>query len=201
MTVKARVPKNASWHTEVRNILEENISIGSNMVSFPQKATLEYNLGDANGIKMDMNELAEKYDFGAQPYAYYAVMGDREGENIIDPIVFRLSSAKTDSFLDNVLESLRGAASQFSGTRVAIISCMLPELESFSGLQNASAIQKMTYYFFDHYADNFINAVSYVSDPFREVDGIIINSDRPSLSFRNHKFSEKFGPENIPIYQ
>ena len=77
---------------------------------------------------------------------------------------------------------------------------MIPEIDSFEGLQSDSAIQSMTYHFFEEYSRECVNAVSYVSDIIREEESGVINSDMPSLTFRNHKYNEKFGPD-IPVYQ
>ena len=77
-------------------------------------------------------------------YSPFAFMWQRRNDLISNQIVFRLDSKKRDAFLDNVMESLKNAQQQFTGTRSALISCLIPEIDSFEGLQSDSAIERMT---------------------------------------------------------
>lgn len=201
LTIPSRLPRQNSWHEETKSILAKNIAVGSGSIEFPANATLNYELMPTDETEHRIDDLVEKYGISTDPYAHYGMMGLRKGDIIINPVFFHLESQKSDEFLKNVFSSLREAQMQFSGERAAVISCMLPEVDSFDGLQRDSAIQKMTYYFFDKYASDFVNVVSYVSNPIRDYDGLVILSDRPSLSFRNHKYNyERFGPD-IPVYE
>ncbi|MDZ7845248.1 MAG: hypothetical protein U5K99_10660 [Anaerolineales bacterium] len=200
ITVPSRVPSNSSWYKETKRITNDEINVGEGSIGLPESIILQFNLKEANGKKVGINELGKFHDYNDHPYAHYALKGENENGFIVDPIALKMTSKKTDLFLDNVLDSLRDAEGQFTIKRASIISCMLPEVDDFYGLQNNSAIQKMTYYFFEKYAGEYINAVSYASDPLREVNGLVVTADRPSLSFRNHKYNEEFGPEDIPLY-
>jgi hypothetical protein len=77
---------------------------------------------------------------------------------------------------------------------------MIPEIDSFEGLQSDSAIQRMTVHYFEKYSKDCVNAICYVSEIIREEGAGVINSHMPSLTFRNHKYNKKFGPD-IPVYQ
>jgi hypothetical protein len=200
MTIPLRIPAGNSWHNTTKETFRENLAAGAKSITLSDGTIIESNLSPIDGSTINISDISKIYDQASNPHAHYAIMGTRDGKSITNPISFKLVSEKPDTFLHNVLESLRTAAGQFSGERAAIISCMIPGIYSFMGLQENSAIKSMTYHFFEKYAGEFINAVSYVSDPIREFDGSVIMSDRSSLSFRNHKYSEKFGPD-IPIYQ
>ncbi len=199
MVMPLRIPTNDSWHNTTKETFRKNIATGSKSITLSDGTIIELNLTPADGSTIYISDISKIYDLDSNPFAHYAIMGTWDSKSITNPIRFKLVSEKPDAFLNDVLESLRKAAVQFSGKRAAIISCVIPGIDSFVGLQDNSAIQIMTYHFFENYAAEFINAVSYVSDPIREFDGSVIMSDRPSLSFRNHKYSEKFGPD-IPLY-
>ena len=199
LTIPARLPHTISWQTEAAKVLGEQIKPGVTIITLPEGEQFRCELKPTNGSEILIQDLQKRISENSTPYSHYALYSNRNNNILIDPIIFKLESEKKDAFLDDVLESLRDAEGQFTGKRAAIISCMVPEIDSFEGLQTNSAIQVMTYTFFERYARPFINAVSYVSDAKREVQDNVILSDMPSLSFRSHKFDEKFGPPP-PIY-
>jgi hypothetical protein len=133
------------------------------------------------------------------PFAHFAFMGDELGTMVVDPVTFRLESKKPDEFLDNVLDSLRDGEEQLTGERAGVLSCSIPEIESWVGLQTSSEIKNMTAHFFEKHAKPSVYAVTYVSDIIREGKGDVIYSDMPSLTFYNPYYDKKFG-EGMPIY-
>jgi hypothetical protein len=199
LTLPARLPSTASWRTEAAKALGEQIKRGVTIVTLPEGEQFRCELKPMEGLEILIQDLQKKISENSTPYSHHAIFGNRKNNNIIDPVIFRLESVKKDAFLEDVLDSLRDAEGQFTGKRAAIISCMVPEIDSFEGLQADSAIQVMTTVFFEKYARSCINAVSYVSNAQREIQGPIILSDMPSLSFQSHKYDQKFGPQP-PIY-
>ena len=199
LIVPARFPTRASWREEARNALDQQLTDGHTIIALPGGEKFECELRPADGSNVLIQDLATQMAAAEHPYSHFAVTGIRTPHSVIDPLIFRLESAKKDTFLQNVLESLRSAQGQFTGERAALINCMLPEIDSFEGLQADSAVQKMTYLFFDQYARPCINAVTYVSEARREVQGLVISSDMPSLTFRNHKYEPRFGPD-VAVY-
>jgi hypothetical protein len=200
LEVPSRLPRQTKWFQEAQQAVEDRFESGSGSVVLSGDEQFFFDLHIADGSVVHLKKLASMVDPVANTYSHFAFMGQRRNDVISNPIVFRLDSKKRDAFLDNVMESLRNAQQQFTGTRSALISCLIPEIDSFEGLQSDSAIERMTKHYFEEYSKEFINAVSYVSEMNRVDEGGVIVSDMPSLTFRNHKYNEKFGPD-IPVYQ
>jgi len=200
LEVPSRLPRQTKWFQEAQQAVEDQFESGSGSVVLSGDERFFFDLHVADVSVVHLKDLASMVDPVSNPYSHFAFMGQRRNDLISNPIVFRLDSQKRDAFLDNVMESLRNAQRQFTGTRSALISCLLPEIDSFKGLQSDSAIQRMTYHYFEKYSKDFVNAISYVSEMNRVEEGGVIFSDMPSLTFRNHKYKEKFGPD-IPVYQ
>jgi len=199
LTFPRRFPTRPAWRSEAARALEQQLAGGRTTISLSSGERFECDLRPMDGSEVSAQAIADQMAANANPYAHFAISGTPSRNAIRDPLIFRLESEKKDAFLQNVLDSLRTAEAQFTGTRAAIINCMIPEVDSFEGLQADSAIQKMTYFFFDRYARPFVNAVSYVGEMKREAQGMVILSDMPSLTFRNHKYDTAFGPE-MPVY-
>jgi len=109
-----------------------------------------------------------------------------------------VESAVKDEFLRTVLTSLRQANGQFTGERSAVISCRIPEVDSFEGLEEDSALKNMTAQFFGKHAGEIIYAVAYVSEARRETSGQVILSDMPSLIFRSNTYTGSL-PESLQL--
>ena len=201
LEVPSRLPRQTKWFQEAQQAVEDRFKSGSGSVLLSGDEQFFFDLHIADDSVVPLRELASMVDQVTNPYSHFAFMGQRRNDLISNPIEFRLDSKKRDAFLDNVMESLRNAQQQFTGTRSALISCLIPEIDSFEGLQTDSAIVRMTtQHYFEEYSKEFINAVSYVSEMNRVEEGGVIVSDMPSLTFRNHKYNEKFGPD-IPVDQ
>jgi hypothetical protein len=200
LEIPSRLPRQTKWIKEAQQVLEDQIESGSGLIVLSGDEQFEFDLHNSDGSVVHLRELASLVDPGSNPYSHFAFMGQRKNDLISNPVVFKLDSKKRDAFLDNVLESLRSAQDQFTGTRSALISCMIPEIDSFEGLQSDSAIQRMTVHYFEKYSKDCVNAICYVSEIIREEGAGVINSHMPSLTFRNHKYNKKFGPD-IPVYQ
>jgi hypothetical protein len=195
LTIPGRLPVDHAWQDEVVQALENHVQLGTGLHRLPDGSLLEYDLQKPEGTKIPLRVLAESIDMKSHPYAHFAVTGERHGRLIANPLIFRLESQKADRFLQNVLTSLRDAESQFSGTRAGVICCRIPEIDSFEGLQADSAIQQMTYTFFETYASDCIYAVNYVAEAKREVEGRVILSDMPALMFRSSRYNIRFGDD------
>ena len=200
LEVPSRLPRQTKWFQEAQQAVEDRFESGSGSVVLSGDEQFFFDLHIADGSVVHLRELASMVDPVSNTYSPFAFMGQRRNDLISNQIVFRLDSKKRDAFLDNVMESLRNAQQQFTGTRSALISCLIPEIDSFEGLQSDSAIERMIKHYFEEYSKEFINAVSYVSEMNRVEEGGVIVSDMPSLTFRNYKFNEKFGPD-IPVSQ
>lgn len=185
LTLPSRLPNDPAWREAIASSLDSELNEGKGLATLDGGEELEFSLDRADKGRVAMARLVQMADLRNHPYAHNAVTGQRDGDYVTDPIVFRVESSTPDQFLMSVLDGLRDANRQFLGSRSGVICCHIPEIASFEGLQADSAIQRMTARFFERHARDFIYAVSYVSEARRELQGRIILSDMPSLSFRN----------------
>jgi len=121
------------------------------------------------------------------------VLYSQAGSIYINPVIICVDSQLTDQFLDGVFESLREANHQFSGKLPGLICCLVPEIEDFTGMENESAVSKMTEYFFHKHSNRCVFAVSYVSDSQRDQSGIFVSKSMPSLTFMNPNYDNELG--------
>jgi hypothetical protein len=199
ITVPGRLPPSAGWRDDVARTLRKHISAGSGEAVMVGGEKIDWSLQAADGSLVSGPELRRKTISEKGPYAHVAVFGSNVNDRVRDPVIFRLESAKEDAFLESVLESLKDAEEQFTGTRAAIIFCFLPEIESFNDLRSDSAITKMTDFFFGNHARNCINAVCYVSEAGRAVGEAGVQAHLPAVTFRNHNYDPGYGAD-IPVY-
>jgi hypothetical protein len=161
-------------------------------------------LEDGTEITLDVHKLgdlvipAEKIIAKAQmtkyPYSYLAVFAKEYGKVLIDPLVFELRSQVDDSFLFKVFKELKNANRQFTGKNAALICCFVPEIDSFAGLEQDSALFRMTATFFHKHARSNVFAVIYSSDAIRKTTSIDVTKSSPAIKIDNPYYDERFGP-------
>lgn len=128
------------------------------------------------------------------PYTHVAVTGEGGSNQVADPIIVRLESASLDQFLTAVLGDLKKANRQFSGQRTSIIFCYLPEVVSFEGLGENSALRNMTAHFFQENCRDCVSSVVYSSDAITERSGFVISETSPAIRFDNPNYNNSLGP-------
>lgn len=200
VTVPGRLPVANTWRRKFAESMERELRLGSGSTEFDLGEKLEFDLEEGDGKAIPLQSVLRRADLRLHPYAHYAVAGERRNGQVVNPILFRLESANTDEFLLSVLDGLRDANRQFEGTRAGIISCHIPEIASFEGLQTDTGIERITKRFFSRRpAADFIYAISYVSEARREEQGHVILSDLPSLTYRNPNYTGPYD-DQVPIH-
>jgi len=195
IVVPDRMPTKDTWKKQVIN------AIGKLLCS----SIIRSQLDDGTEITIDLHRLsgivipAKKVFMEAQatkhPYSYLAIFAKEYGKSLTNPLVFELKSQSDDHFLMDVFDDLKDANRQFTGENAAIICCFVPEVDSFAGLQQESALFRMTASFFERHARPYVFAVSYTSDPIRTQTYIDISKSSPAIRLDNPFYDdENFGP-------
>lgn len=193
ITVPGRIPSSNDW----RDLVVERLSVMSaqdisNEVLDDDthiKLSLQPNTDIIVGIdSMLANENANK-----TPYSHLAIHTDDVGGGHGNPIIFRIESVSPDKFLQSTFDDLRDANQQFTGERTAIICCFVPDVSSFEGLGEKSALRNMTSKFFNEHARDCICKVIYSSNSVRNSEGNVISSFSPALSFEGNTYNNDHG--------
>ncbi len=194
IVVPNRMPTNSEWQNQVSSSVEKLLA------SSDSRLCLE----DGTEITLEVHELgdivipAEKTIVEAQktknPYSYLAIYAREHGRELTNPLFFELKSQVDDHFLLNVFDELKGANRQFTGRYAALICCFIPEIDSFTGLEQGSALFRMTDVFFHKHARPNVFAVVYSSDAIRTKTSIDVSMSSPAIKIDNPFYNERFGP-------
>jgi hypothetical protein len=199
LTFPNKFPTQPSWRSQAVYAFEQQLSPGKKTISLESGERFICDLHTMDGSEVSVEKIAFQMAANVNPFAHFAVSGIPSSNAIRDPLIFRLESEKKDAFLESVLDSLRSAENQFTGTRAAIICCMIPEIISFEGLRVDSAIHDKTIEFFDKYSRNCVNAITYIGEERQNPHGSVMISEISAITFRNHKYDTGFGPD-IPVF-
>jgi hypothetical protein len=146
------------------------------------------------GIVVPAKKVITEAQAAKHPYSYLAVFAKEYGNALTNPLVFELKSQSDDHFLRDVFVNLKDANRQFTGKNSAIICCFVPEVDSFAGLQQESALFRMTASFFQNHARSYVFAVSYSSDPIRTQTNFDVSQSSPAIRLDNPFYDdEKYG--------
>ena len=198
ITVPKRLPTDDRWRSLVLSSLRDNVAPSQSTLTIEGQAQLDINLVPAADKPQSFQTIIDSMDPASHPYAHHLVVGKRDGNLILNPIILRVESATRDEFLQNVLTSLRSANDQFSGESSGVICCRIPEIDSFEGLERDSALKNMTAVFFGRHARDLVYAVTYVSEARRQEQGQYILTDMPALVFRSNTYTGPLSDE-VPL--
>ena len=115
-------------------------------------------------------------------------------------VYIRLTSQRPDHILKHIFDDIRDARQQLSGDHAALITCFIPEIDSFESLREPSSnLSAMTHTFFAKHGRDFVYAVSYFSDG--HLDGIDSEgcvTGSLAVIYRNPSYDTKYG-EGFPL--
>jgi hypothetical protein len=194
ITTPTRMPVSTQWRDETVKAISTNLRPGQQNLPLPDGTTVSLKLQLADNQKLTKAEIKAKMLSLRSPFTHIGVHALTNSQGLQNPIFFRVESQKPDRFLDDVLGDLRDANRQFSGQYTSVICCFIPEIDSFNGLENKSAIRNMTAYFFDKHAQSCVCSVTYASDYNWQQQSQGIESALPALTFESAKYDNLFGP-------
>jgi len=198
ISIEGRLPTNQEWQIATVEGVKAQCKSGTFQATLANGTFVEIVLKPVDNVSVPLASIVDQMDPSSHPYAHHLIVGRRYGDRVTNPIIFRVESAKKDQFLLNVLRSLRDADDQFTGNHSAVICCRIPEIDSFEGLQQDSAIANMTCKYFADHSSEFIYAVTYVSEARRQIEGNVIISSMPALVFRSNLYRGDL-PEDLPL--
>jgi len=200
IVVPNRMPTNMEWQNRVSSSVDKLLaSVDSRMcLEDDTEITLEvHGLGD---IVVPAENTIAKAQKTKHPYSYLAVFAKEYGKVLTNPLIFELKSQVDDHFLLNVFDELKEANHKFSGKNAALICCFVPEIDSFAGLDQNSALFRMTATFFHKHARPNVLAVVYSSDAIRTKTSIDVSKSSPVIKIDNPYYDERYGPRiNISL--
>jgi len=139
-------------------------------------------------VKSDPEALATLAQFDSS-FSYYGVFSSRE-----TTIVIRCESAEPNKVLDAIYDELKKGASQLSGTRPALLGCLIEELEDkdWKALQGGTGLQAVAARLFDNPTRRHVNLLAFSSDrtpPKREENVVSFAATHLDFWHRDPKFT------------
>jgi hypothetical protein len=189
-----RLPSANKWKNQLLEALPLHRTDEPVTCTLLDGTRIEVEVSKSDGQLHDTDPLIEEAHRGNGPYTHVAVTGERVSNRIADPITVRLESASQDQFLGAVLGDLKQANRKFSGQRTSIILCYIPEVVSFEGLGEDSALRNMTAQFFQEYCRACVSSVIYSSDAITEHSGSAVSETSPAIQFDNPNYDGSLGP-------
>ena len=183
--VPNRLPAEASWRAQAVSAVTEMMSRGETERRLNDGSELSLYLKPQNGTLVTTEEQASLTARNGVNN-HVALYGPMRNGKRVDPVILDVASKKPDAYLADVLDDLRDASRQLSGSRAGLICCFVPEIDSFEGLEKASALQAMTIQFFEKHAPPFVHSVVFSSG--RQSERIQPRIERtffPALRFEN----------------
>jgi hypothetical protein len=194
IVVPDRMPTESSWKKLVTNAVDQLLSSMDVQLRLEDGTDITIDLHKLDGLIIPANKVVLEAQAAKQPYSYLAIFAKEYGKVLVNPLIIELKSQFDDNFITDVFDSLSNANQQFSGNNAAIICCFMPEIDSFAGLQQDSALFNMTRTFFQKSPKPYLFAVTYTSDSIRTTTALDISKSSPAIRVDNPFYDENFGP-------
>jgi len=126
---------------------------------------LTLDVSTASGEVIDFYRVQREYQNNAPIHAHsmFYARKDSYGQSI-DLIHVKCQCATSDQVLIGILSTLQAAAKQLANDQPGLICFYIPEIENFSGLENDSALNRMTSELFSSATLNHVAGVMYSSE-------------------------------------
>jgi hypothetical protein len=190
-----RLPSAQQWTKNIVAEVFQMAKTGTGNKKLPDGTEVECKLHHTDELLLPMTSIQTETNKLFHPHAHIIAYGNRQGEAIQNLVFLKVKSATPDRVLSNVLKDLRDANRQFSGDACSVIYIFIPEVPSFEGLGEESALKNMTGQFFEKHAKKHVYAVSYSSDSNRYDIGTVISKFFPAITFTNNQYDEGYGPK------
>lgn len=202
ITVPKRIPSSSDWRTGLIASLQSYLKEGECQFELPDKTEIKIHLQRYDNIEISSDHVRQKAKHLHVGYPYLAFISSQPRDAWVNMLYIRLASKNPDRILSDIFDDIRDARRQFSESHAALISCFIPEIESFESLREPdSGLAMMTNKFFAEHAKDFVYAVSYFSDEqIDSVDPKVLSSGYPTVIFRNQDYNEKYGVD-IPLFR
>ena len=159
ITIADRLPTSQEWHDQLVLHVSENIGSLREHLNLEDGSVIEISLKSPTDLILDPGYVLSQAHKDRNPYSHIVVTADQVDGGITNPITVRVKSQAPDRLLDDVLDDLRDANRQLSGKRPGLIVCYIPEVETFEGLGEESALKNMTARFFIQYSCDCVSSV------------------------------------------
>jgi len=181
ITCKERLGKNISHFQKLATLIRENIEDSQYSVNLDGISVKIDQLPNDFNIKEENKAIAilEPYIKNHAHHAFYFVKGVN--------FVFRAESEKKDEVLKSIYKTIKDGAKQFSGTRTAILTCFIEDIEesSWNELRKDSGLANMTSCFFTNMKRSHITKAIYSSEPILRKANNFLEYSSENLIFDN----------------
>jgi hypothetical protein len=200
ITVPERLPVSAAWSQELMASVQAHLHEGEGQFALSDTTAVTLNLQRHDNRELSRDHVqqhAQRLHGGSSSLAF---LSSRPQDAWMNMVYIRLISQRPDHILKHIFDDIRDARRQLSGDHAALITCFIPEIDSFESLREPSSnLSAMTHTFFEKHGKDFVYAVSYFSDG--HLDGIDSEgcvTGSPAIIYRNPYYDTKYG-EGFPL--
>lgn len=194
IVVPNRMPTNIEWQNRVSSSVEKLLASADSRLCLEDGTEITLDVHELSDLVIPAEKIIAEAQMTKYPYSYLAVFAKEYGKALTNPLIFELRSQVDDSFLFKVFKEVKKANRKFTGKNAALICCFVPEIDSFAGLEQDSALFRMTKTFFHKHAKPNVLAVVYSSDAIRTKTSIAVSKSSPAIKLDNPFYDERYGP-------
>jgi Holliday junction resolvase len=195
ISVPNKMPQNDQWSQDVEAAIIQASESSAQQFQLDDNTEVIAAIYHVNSLVVPAQlAITEAMSF-KKPHSHLAIFAKGNESAQVNPLIFELASNSHDDFLHGIFDEIRDANRQFSGNRAAFITCFIPEVDTFDGLQSDSALHNMTKRFFRKHAKPYVLAVAYSSEASEQRNGFTITTNSPVLKFENPNYDTKYGAQ------
>jgi hypothetical protein len=193
LKIPNRLPSNQSLRKIIVNKLIEickNSHKGSKKIFIESEFTVQIEHEVEKGEDIIEGHLKKiQSENPALPFLVFYAWKNKNNEQ--KWIILKLESKSEDKVVEKIIDEIKDGMKQSSGNSSSIICCYIPEISSFNGLEENSALKNATNRLFNEKKSNFLWGVIYFSDfQINKVNNFHLQSTYPMISFSNPYYSK-----------
>lgn len=147
LTFNKKLPSNQSYQCEIIGKLIKlckRSSFGEiiNIIEKDYCIQIEKVVNNDNSEEFDQKIIEIQKNNPTLPYLVASTWKNKDSEKMW--VIFKLESKTEDQVIKKIIEEINDGIKQFTGNSSSIICCHIPEIDSFSGLENSSAVKNAT---------------------------------------------------------
>jgi hypothetical protein len=139
ITVPERLPISGAWSQALMASVRAHLHEGEGQFALTDTTTVTLHLQRHDNRELSrahVQQHAQRLHGGSSSLAF---LSSRPKDTWVNMVYIRLTSQCPDHILKHIFEDMRDAQKQLSGNYAALITCFIPEIDSFESLREPSS--------------------------------------------------------------
>ena len=135
ITVPKRIPASSDWRKGLFSSLQSHLKEGECLFELSDKTEIKTHLQIYDNTEVSRDYVRQKAASLHIGYPYLAFISSQPRDAWVNMLYIRLASKNPDRILRGIYDDVIDARRQFSGLHAALITCFIPEVESFESFR------------------------------------------------------------------